>query len=197
MPPLLSRFPDFCFYDTIFSPVFHAFLSGSCAFKQKSGGRSPLPKLRPPSAYMLCFLCLLVALPAPPVGNQRLQTDRFARLKIHKEFHDAILLRQLEVAFPARTARPAAAAAIGRSGAEGNEAPDHRLPALQIHVERSDALGAQVHHARAAYAAAGATLGTVAGALAALVFLILLFCVFRKDFKMHMKHDTELRSESG
>ncbi len=42
-----------------------------------------------------------------------------------------------------------------------------------------------------------ATLGTVAGALAALVFLILLFCVFRKDFKKQMKHDTEHRTESG
>ncbi len=40
-------------------------------------------------------------------------------------------------------------------------------------------------------------MGTVAGALAALVFLILLFCVFRKSFKMQMKHDTEHRTESG
>lgn len=33
--------------------------------------------------------------------------------------------------------------------------------------------------------------GTVAGALAALVFLFFSFCVFRKAFKKQMKYDTE------
>ncbi len=47
-----------------------------------------------------------------------------------------------------------------------------------------------------AYAAAGGTLGTVIGALSALVFLLILYVLFRRTFKKHVRADHEHQTES-
>lgn len=68
---------------------------------------------------------------------------------------------------------------------------------MLLKMGEHSATGADKKSYGAAYAAAGATLGTVAGALTALVFLIALFAVFHKGFKKQMKHDTGHRVESN
>lgn len=67
---------------------------------------------------------------------------------------------------------------------------------MLLKVGQSMASGADKKSYGAAYAAAGATLGTVAGALTALVFLILIFCAYRKVLKRQMRRDTGHKAES-
>lgn len=67
---------------------------------------------------------------------------------------------------------------------------------MLLKVGQGMASGADKKSYGAAYAAAGATLGTVAGALTALIFLVALFYVYKKKLNRHMKSDRNHKTES-
>ncbi len=68
---------------------------------------------------------------------------------------------------------------------------------MLLKVGQGMASGADQKSYGSAYAAAGATLGTTAGALTALVFLVFLFFVFKKKLNKNMKADTNHETESA
>ena len=68
---------------------------------------------------------------------------------------------------------------------------------ILLKVGQNMASGANKKSYGAAYAAAGATLGTVMGAFVALLFLVIIFGAYKKILRRQMRRDTGHKRESG